>query len=322
MHEVEKNYRDGIKKYVLDKGVSSTFVEMPAVMERIYSVLKTKNLDDMPLAVSNGGRRIDLIGTHKFLLNEDGSVNFLYMKHTDNPLDSDSVNIVIDKYGMDQSFGDYSPVPIISDWFVESRREDDGTIKGTSASNVTNIGKNEVEDHGSPFLYLDEPGVEEKAKLKTFEENREVYEVEYPRTKEWYAEKEEQMLLRSMTPQERNDYYKKKFSTASKEEIEKDASKYLAELEEKLSKANEENRDLREALENATKRKVELESEVSKMQKMLNKSLEVVKVIKETTMGKLLLNGKFKRLDQKMAEAKADMPKAYIPKEEQDGEEK
>lgn len=307
MHEVEKEYREGIKKYVLDKGALSTFVEMPAVMERIYCALKTKNLDDMPLVVSEEGRKIDIIGSHVFTLNDDGTVNFLYLKHTDNSLDSDSLTIHIDEYGMDKSFYDCSPEPLLIDWFLESKRQEDGTIKGTSANGTNNRGSRTIEDHGSPFLYLDEPGIEEKSRLDNFKANREFYEVEYPKTKEWYAEKEEQILLKKMTPKEKIEYFKEKLSKASKEEIEVYALKYLKDQESQLTELHQKNEEFKKEIKRTREINHGLEGEISDKQKMLKNSLDLVERIKESPAGKIFFSRSAAELSKVLKSADLDV---------------
>lgn len=191
--------KDDIKKYLKENGTSDILIQMPAVMERVYSYFETvpesiysgytgtiipmggllpKQLKKMLLVETNGNITIkNGADIRRFEVRPDGEA--VYINADSGIMGIDEIGeYQIDKYGMDKSFEGNDGIRVT--------RTDNGRITGK---------KQEFVDDGSPILnagyFMDKRPSRDSEKDEAWEVNKDEITSNYPNTKEWYDARED-----------------------------------------------------------------------------------------------------------------------------------
>lgn len=274
--------KDDVKKYLIENGASEILIQMPAVMERIYSYFET-----IPESMYSGytGTIISMNGllpkqfrkllvvepdgnitirngadTRKFEIRPEGEAVYINEDEGIMGIDENG-EYKIDKYGMDKSFEGKDGVIVF--------RNDKGRI----------IGKiQEFADDGSPILnagyYLERRPNRDDELNKMWEVNREELITNYPNTIKWfelretskqaeYQEQDDEIVITGLVddftdqidipmPEEKKSHNKKKIG----DEKSKD------EIIENLQRRDEENSETIITLRNTNQRKDEIIEEL------------------------------------------------------------
>lgn len=260
--------KEDILDYLTKNGASSSLINKPAVMERIYACfdidstygLITGSLyeiqDELQNAINiDADGNITLSsGTNKRKFKKAPNNKVLYINNDESGYSIDELGeYLIDKYGMDRSYSNGEDFSV--------SRESDGTVS---------INGLKVEDNGSPILNpFDLTNGDNE---KSWKKNREYISNTYPEVKKWYEEKESQLD----TDKEKTSRTEPDIEPESNEQLQDEIKRLKAEN----SSLREENQSLKQTTIPKTeadsirteKRRLEIERNILKTQNEEQKS--------------------------------------------------
>ena len=269
--------RNQMKKILKALGMSEKLLEMPAVMERIYQVLKDKTEEEMVkeiVNVSNDGKtvRIDKLGLFQEL--ENGGAKY-------------GSGVIIDKYGMDLSYSeDNMFLPSIN-----MKRTEDRKIKITTTNDSTiEINENTFNDDGDAILNYQNYTILKKGATPTlgWEGNKEFLTNFYPITKEWFAQRENDI--------EKDEGSKEDVSEIETRSEEQKQEEVIEQLNQEIQIQKELIKSLSSKSDKLIQENIQLKNKNSKLQTMLNRTLELCETVQKSKFGKFFFRKQLKAL--------------------------
>ena len=172
--------KDELKRFLLDLGISPKLLEMPAIMERLYPLLKDKTAEEIKSEVllKDSGKLVKL-STDDMVFKDLGEEVQLQM--IDHAHSNDKQVYIINKYGMDEhaycGVGDE-----LIGLSTSLHRTTDGQLELIGMQGHTS----KVPDNGSAILdYYEYTTLGTRSPLE-WEDNKRYLTENYPITREWF----------------------------------------------------------------------------------------------------------------------------------------
>ncbi len=280
--------KEKIKQVLNVLGISEKLLGKPAVMERIYPILKeTKDIKDLMtyVTISDDKKNVH-VGNYNFKELDTDEILLTYTEQSGDP-----ASVLIDKYGMDSEFSAGNDLY----YSISVARQDNRQLLVESHNEGTaTIDKNYVQDSGDAILNYSNYTILKIGATPTFgwEQNKAYLTREYPITKEWFEQKEkmgqENNLNNEIEEKEKIDFASEKNTPEQK--IVETATRI--EIQEELI------HELQDANQILKKENGELIAKNMRLQKMLDAALEVCDNIKKSKAGKIFFKTQLRNMPE------------------------
>lgn len=261
--------RSELKELLKELGVREELTEMPAVVEPLYKEWMEKTAS----AIKDSGKIVVLAnGDFK---TDKRSIEFEITGGA--RISYDDVTIDVNEYGIETSYSDGDFIG-----FFSHVTRKDGIVERSSGNNGNGtMSTNKYYDNGSwsiqgangPLIgQRDENGnlaqVDEKQLLEDFDKMAETMSKEYPKTKEWYDKKREEV------------------------------QKVLSELNSPEARMKAEMENLRKANAVIVEENKSLRTDLGKTRDMLKKTLDFMEEVKKSPVGKIFFRKGLKKYEE------------------------
>lgn len=281
--------RDELKNELINIGVSEQLLEMPAVLERTYTIVKGHDTEKIEDIILDEKIKVDengdfSLGKYDFKHGKDDNGAIIQFKDEEKRL----TTIDVDQYGMDMRYyRDSDPLAATfgmpdDEEVIRIPETNSIKFKGT-ANDGTQYVKREVNDLGN-YNILDNPDVLLYEYTRIRGENKKFLTQQYPITKGWFREREENenSIIQENEENTRPDVNQEsKRNTEENRRVLMEATRRIEQLESENQKLKDENRN---------------------NQKMLKTTLEFCDRVRSSMVGHLFFRKELGQLPQAQTE--------------------